>query len=254
MLRARVIPCLLLDGVGLVKTTRFRNPSYVGDPINALRIFNEKEVDELILLDIGASRVGTEPQFDLIRSIVSEAFMPVAYGGGISSVVQAKRLIATGVEKVIVNSAALRYPDLIGALSREIGASSTVAAIDVGRDPSGGYRLFNPAQRRLTDIDPQAQARRAVAAGAGEIFINDVDRDGTGDGYDLDLIKQIALTVSVPAIICGGAGQLSDLKLAVNSGAAAVAAGSMFVYIGKHRAVMINYPKYEKLRELLSDD
>jgi cyclase len=253
MLRARIVPCLLLEGTGLVKTICFKDASYVGDPINALRLFNEKEVDELILLDISAGRAGAQPKFDLIRDIVSEAFMPIAYGGGVDSVEAARRLVANGVEKVVVNTAALRNPSLISDLSRQIGTSSTVVAIDIARTQTGVYRVFDPAERKLTDLQPEEHARRMAEAGAGEIFINDVDRDGTGLGYDAALIERICRAVKVPVIACGGAGKAQDLRVAVDAGAAAAAAGSLFVYIGKQRAVMINYPNYDKIREILSD-
>jgi imidazole glycerol-phosphate synthase subunit HisF len=250
VLATRVIPCLLLKGAGLVKTVRFKDPKYVGDPINAVKIFNEKEVDELIFLDITASRENKEPPFAIIEDIASECFMPVAYGGGVTSVEQAARIISLGIEKIVLNTAALRAPDLVTRLSDRIGASSTVVGIDVKKDLFGRYRVYDHPRQKTTDSSPAEYATRVAAAGAGEIFLNDVIRDGTGAGFDLDLVRSVTAAVDVPVIVCGGAGGLDDLRLATTAGASAVAAGSLFVYMGKHRAVMINYPPYAVLQEL----
>jgi cyclase len=250
VLATRVIPCLLLKGAGLVKTIRFKDPKYVGDPINAVKIFNEKEVDELIFLDITATREQREPPFAMIEQIASECFMPVAYGGGVTSVEQAARIIALGIEKIVINAAALRTPDLVRQLSDRIGASSTVVGIDVKKDLFGRYRVYDHTRQKTIDSGPAEQAARMAAAGAGEIFLNDVLRDGTGAGFDLDLVRNVTSAVNVPVIVCGGAGGLEDLRLATTAGASAVAAGSLFVYMGKHRAVMINYPSYAVLQEL----
>jgi imidazole glycerol-phosphate synthase subunit HisF len=251
VLQTRVIPCLLLSRGRLVKTIGFSDPQYVGDPINAVRIFNEKEVDELLLLDIDASREAREPNYDLINDIVSEAFMPVGYGGGVKTTEHAERVVALGVEKVLVNSAALDNMDLVGRLSDRLGSSSTVVGIDVAKNWRHRYRVYDPSRRKTTDVDPTIQAQRAAEAGAGEILVNDVTRDGTGSGFDLDLIALIAAAVNVPVIACGGAGKLGDLRTAADAGASAVAAGSLFVYVGRHRAVMITYPTYDTLTELL---
>ena len=250
MLATRVIPCLLLKGAGLVKTIRFKDPKYVGDPINAVKIFNEKEVDELIFLDITATREQREPPFAIIEQIASECFMPVAYGGAVTSVEQAARIIALGIEKIVINAAALRTPELVRRLSDRIGASSTVVGIDVKKDLFGRYRVYDHSRQKTIDSSPAEQATRMAAAGAGEIFLNDVTRDGTGAGFDLDLVRHVTSAVDVPVIVCGGAGGLEDLRLATTAGASAVAAGSLFVYMGKHRAVMINYPSYAVLQEL----
>lgn len=247
-----MIPCLLLRKGGLVKTVSFLDAKYVGDPINALRIFNDKEVDELILLDIDASREGQEPNYGQIADIVSEAFMPVAYGGGVKTIEQAKRIVALGVEKIVVNTAALRDPALVGRLAERLGFCSTVVAIDVKKDWLGRYRVYDASRRKTADTDPVSHAQNMVEAGAGELFINDVDRDGTGRGFDLDLIRRMTAAVNVPVIACGGAGKLDDFRMAADAGASAVAAGSMFVYVGKHRAVMINYPPYKTLSEILT--
>lgn len=246
----RVIPCLLLQDGGLVKTRRFRGPRYVGDPINAIRIFNEKYVDELVVLDINASRHGAEPDYDLIARIASECFMPLCYGGGIRNLEQARRIVACGVEKIAINSSALDHPRLVSELSQEFGASSVVVAIDVKRNLFGHERVYHPAQRRMMALDPVEHAKAAVAAGAGEIFLNSVDRDGQRCGYDCRLISKVATAVNVPVIACGGASHLHDMQVAVESGASAVAAGSMFVFYGPHQAVLINYPDYATVRRL----
>ncbi len=246
----RVIPCLLLQDGGLVKTVRFGKPRYVGDPINAVRIFNDKFVDELIFLDIMASRTGAEPDYDLIARIAGECFMPLCYGGGIRTLQQARRLIACGVEKIAVNSSAIDRPQLLTELSQELGASSVVAAIDVKRDWLGRERVYHPGRRRVSGLDPAQHARACVAAGAGEVFINNVDRDGRYSGLDTDLIGRIAAAVSVPVIASGGAASLGDLRSAVDAGASAAAAGSIFVFYGPHRAVLINYPDYAAIRQV----
>ncbi len=248
----RVIPCLLLQSGGLVKTSRFRKPRYVGDPINAIRIFNEKYVDELILLDIVASRTGAEPDHDLIARIAGECFMPLCYGGGIRDIAQARRIIAAGVEKIAVNSMAIDRPGLVRELAVELGASSVVAAIDVKRDLFGKPRVFHPGRRRLTRLDPVEHARTLVEAGAGELFINSVDRDGMFCGYDTGLIASIAAAVNVPLVACGGASSLDDVRAAIDAGASAAAAGSMFVFYGPHRAVLISYPDYASVRRLFA--
>lgn len=251
MLTTRVIPCLLLKGAGLVKTVKFKDPKYVGDPINAVKIFNDKEVDELIFLDIGASREGKPPSLSTIAAIASECFMPVAYGGGISSTDQAQQIVALGVEKIVLNTAALHEPELVTRISERLGAASTVVAIDVKKDLLGRHHVYDAARQTSTAISPVEHAQRMVAAGAGELFVNDVSRDGTGTGFDLDLVRKMTESVDVPVIVCGGAGGLDDLRRARESGASAVAAGSLFVYMGKHRAVMINYPAYQVLQDLL---
>lgn len=236
-----------------MKTVGFDKPAYVGDPINAVRIFNEKEVDELVLLDIEASRTSAEPDYEQVHEIVSEAFMPIAYGGGVTSVGQAQRLVALGVEKIVLNTAAIGGAALVRQLSDAVGASSTVVSVNAKKDWRGRWRVYDSARGRLTKLDLLEHVRDSVASGAGEIFLNDVVRDGTGRGYDLDLIRQVAAVVNVPLIACGGAGELSHFTAAVAAGASAVAAGSMFVYMGRHRAVMINYPGERVLREMFAD-
>ena len=251
MLRPRVIPCLLLARSGLVKTVRFDAPSYVGDPINAVRIFNEKEVDELVLLDIEASRQRRGPDFERIRDIVNEAFMPIAYGGGVTTLAQAQQLVGLGVEKIIVNKAALGGYELLRDIADHLGAQAVVMAVDVKRDWLGRYRVYDASAGVSRDHELLDHVRAAVANGAGEILVNDVTRDGVGKGYDVELLRKVSAAINVPVIACGGAGTLAHLREAIDAGASAAAAGSMFVYLGKHRAVMINYPQPAVLREML---
>ncbi len=251
MHRPRLIPCLLLDGNKLVKTTRFERPAYVGDPINTLKIFNEKEVDELIVLDIVASKTGAPPNFELVAGIASECFMPMCYGGGIRSVDDAERLIASGVEKIAINSAALDRPALIGEIARRYGSSSVVVGIDVRKAWLKGQRVWHSGQRRSTGLKVLDWVRQATEAGAGELLLNAVDRDGTLEGYDLDLVREVTAAVTVPVIACGGASGLPDCRAVIASaGASAAAAGALFVYKGPHRAVLINYPNPAQLQEL----
>lgn len=250
MLRSRVIPCLLLSNSGLVKTTRFGAAKYVGDPINTVKIFNDKEVDELILFDIEVSKRGSEPNYDLLREITSECFMPVCYGGGISSVERALKLVQIGVEKIAINSAAISNQGLITELADALGTQSVVAGIDVKKDWLGRARIFDSSTGKLTDRSPEAQVEELARAGAGEILLNNVDRDGTREGYDLSLISRVSNATSVPVIACGGAGSLEDLVDALAAGASAAAAGSMFVFQGRHRAVLISYPTYEERKKL----
>jgi cyclase len=250
MLRTRVIPCLLLRDGGLVKTVRFKSATYVGDPINAVRIFNDKEVDELVFLDIGATHAGAEPNFELLEDIASEAFMPFGYGGGITNTDQIKRLYGLGIEKVILNTAAIEQPDLVNAAVAIAGSSGVVVSMDVRRSWMGRATVYGRSGRKDTRRDPTEYAREMERRGAGEILISSIDRDGRMAGYDLDLIGRIAGAVSVPVVACGGAGALAHLRDAVDHGASAVAAGSMFVFHGKHKAVLITYPEYHKLEEL----
>jgi cyclase len=238
----RIIPCLLLQQSRLVKTVKFKEPKYIGDPLNAVRIFNEKEVDELVFLDITASREGRSPEFGLIREIASECFMPFAYGGGIRAVDQVRQILMSGAEKVVLNTAAIESPNVIEQASAEFGSQSIVVSINIKRTMFGGYRVYNNCDQKMTSLDPVKHACDVVKRGSGELFVNDVDRDGTREGYDGDLIQRIASAVDVPVIACGGAGSLADLKAAVDQGASAASAGTFFVLYGKHRAVLITYP------------
>lgn len=238
MLRTRVIPCLLLKDAGLVKTVNFSDPKYVGDPINAVKIFNNKEVDELIFLDIDATKEKKKPSFELIAKIASEAFMPFSYGGGLRDIEDVKKILEIGVEKAIINSYAHENPEFIKELSAKFGSQSIVVAMDVKKVDSG-WEVFNGIG---TGKNPVDWAVKMQQMGAGEIFLNSIDRDGTMSGYDLDLISQVSKAVSIPVIASGGAGKVEDFRDAVKCGASAVSAGSMFVFVGKNRAVLINYP------------
>jgi cyclase len=250
MAHPRVIPCLLLQGRGLVKTLRFDRPKYVGDPINAIRIFNDKEVDELMVLDIVASRQRGEPDFELIQQFASECFMPVCYGGGIRTLAQVEQLFRIGIEKVCIQTAGLDHPDLIRAVADNFGSQSVVASIDVKRNWLGRAKVYGSASRQLRDLPWQEQVDRAAAAGAGEILLNSVDRDGTMQGLDLVLIREASDRLSIPLIAVGGVGSLQDIQAGIAAGADAIAAGAFFVFHGPHRAVLISYPDPADLRAL----
>lgn len=248
----RVIPCLLLRNNGFVKSIKFGRSVYIGDPINTIKIFNDKEVDELVLFDIDSSKNGKEPNYDLLSQIVSECFVPLCYGGGVTSLEQAIRLVQLGIEKIAINSAAINDPNLITQLSQALGTQSVVVGIDVKKDWLGRYRVYDASTGKITNLPPEAWAIQSQLAGAGEIFLNNVDRDGTGLGYDLELIGKVKNVISIPLVCCGGAGSPVDFLSAVKAGASAVAAGSLFLLNGKHRAVLINYPSYESLEKLFS--
>jgi imidazole glycerol-phosphate synthase subunit HisF len=253
MLKTRVIPCLLLRGAGLVKTIRFKDPKYVGDPINAIKIFNDKEVDELVLLDISASKENRGPAFSVIEEVASECFMPLAYGGGIRTVEEARRVFKLGVEKVVFNTTAWRAPEVLSEASREFGAQAVVASIDVRRKLFGRFEVYAQGGTHSTGIDPVEYAKRMEAAGAGEIFLTSIDRDGTMAGYELELLAKVTAAVTIPVIASGGAGSVSDFGAAIREGgAAAVAAGAMFVFHGPHRAVLITYPPRDELKKVLA--
>ncbi|WP_417797207.1 AglZ/HisF2 family acetamidino modification protein [Stutzerimonas nitrititolerans] len=250
MLKHRVIPALLLRDGGLVKTQKFGKHKYIGDPINAIRIFNEKEVDELVLLDIDASRQGREPDYALIESIAAECFMPLGYGGGISTIEQARRIFSSGVEKVVLQTSALQKPELVTEIAQRFGSQSVVVSIDIKRDWLGRYRLWSSFGRRALSADWLEVLKSLVAGGAGEILLNSVDHDGMQRGYDLRLIKMAAEAVDVPLVALGGAANLQHFVEATEAGASAVAAGSLFVLQGPHRAVLISYPNYSALESL----
>ncbi len=251
MLRTRVIPCLLLRNQGLVKTVRFSNPTYVGDPINAVRIFNDKEVDELIFLDITATMQKKPPQFDLIHDIATECFMPFGVGGGIHDIETARSLLKLGSEKIILNTSATNL-DFISEAANEFGSQSVVVSIDVKQSRFGKYQVYTTSGTVNTKLDPVQFAKSVESAGAGEIFLNSIDLDGTMQGYDLKLLESVTSSVGIPVVACGGAGNLMHFQEAIlKGGASAVAAGSMFVFHGPHRAVLINYPTQDELKEYL---
>lgn len=246
MLRPRIIPCLLVHQGGLVKTQGFKDPKYVGDPINAVKIFNEKESDELIVLDIDATVIGREPDFNLIAKLAAECRMPLCYGGGVKTAEQAARLVDMGVEKVAVSAAAIANPALLSDMAAAVGRQSVVAVLDIRKKTglfSKGYEVCTHNGKIIHKTDPVALAKQLQDAGAGEIVINSIDRDGFMQGYDLDLASQFRDVLKVPMTIMGGAGSLEHVgQLVSRLGVVGAAAGSLFVFKGKYRAVLINYP------------
>ncbi|KRI01754.1 AglZ/HisF2 family acetamidino modification protein [Curvibacter sp. PAE-UM] len=252
MNKTRVIPVLLLRGKGLVKTVKFKDPKYIGDPINSVRIFNEKEVDELVFLDITATPEGRGPDFDLLADIAGEAFMPMAYGGGITTLEQVQRIFALGFEKVVIDAAAYASPQLIRDAVAIYGSQSIVGCVDVRRTLLGRYELCSHAGKTRQQVGLKEHVVELERLGVGEIIVNAVDRDGTQSGYDLKLIREVSAAVSVPVVACGGASGIDDFVAAVQEGgASAVAAGSLFVFVGPHRAVLINYPARAELARRL---
>lgn len=252
MQKTRVIPVLLLRGRGLVKTVKFKDPTYIGDPLNSVRIFNENEGDELVFLDIFATREGRGPDFDLLADIAGEAFMPMAYGGGITTLEEIRRVFALGFEKVVINSAAYGGGLLIRQACAIFGAQSIVGCVDVRRTLLGRYELHSHAGKTKQAVGLIDHLKALEQQGAGEIIVNAIDRDGTQSGYDLKLIREVATAVQVPVVACGGAGNLDHMASAVReAGASAVAAGSLFVFVGPHRAVLINYPPRAELAKRL---
>lgn len=248
MIRPRVIPVLQLKNGLLYKSVNFKNEQYVGDPINTVKIFNEKEVDELVILDTHASKQLTEPNYDLIEAIASEAFMPIGYGGGIKSLAQAKCVINAGVEKIIINSAAVEKLQLIEEIAAHFGSQSVVVAIDVKKKLLGGYAVYDHTIGKSKDINLKDYLTKIQQAGAGEVIINSVDQDGVMSGYDIKLFSMVSNLVTIPVVALGGAGSLQHMReLLAATTVSAVAAGSMFVFYGKHRAVLITYPSYTEL-------
>lgn len=246
--RPRIIPVLLMSDRGLVKTIKFKNPNYLGDPINAVKIFNEKEVDELCLLDIDATKNGSEIDFEWLKDIASEAFMPLSYGGGIKDIDQIRTLFKIGFEKVILNTSFIKNPTLITEASHIAGSQSIVVSIDAKKNVFGRYHIVVADGTEKIDISPVEAAKRAEELGAGEIIINCIDCDGVMRGYDDRLVKDVSDAVSIPVIALGGAGQLDDIeKVIYSDGAHAAAAGSLFVYYGAKKAVLINFPSEDDL-------
>jgi cyclase len=254
MLRPRIIPCLLVHNGGLVKTVRFQDPKYVGDPINAVKIFNEKEADELMVLDIDASVTGAEPNFRLIAQFAAECRMPLCYGGGVKTVEQAKKIVGLGVEKVAISSAASSDPALISRIAAEIGRQSVVVVLDVRKRAGAGtdYEVWVHNGRKNTGKSLLSTVREAQAAGAGEIVINSIDNDGQMKGYDLQLASLVRNAVGLPMTVLGGAGSLAHIgKLIGTCGVVGASAGSLFVFKGTYRAVLISYPAPAQKEELI---
>lgn len=242
MTRPRIIPFLLLSDGALVKTRKFADPKYIGDPINAVKIFNEKEVDELVLLDIRATAEGRAPDYAMIEDIASEAFMPVGYGGGVTELEHIERLFMSGVEKVSLNSVLFERPSLVAEAARVFGGQSIVACVDVKKSLFGRPHIYSHGGKRRQAVDIVDHVKRLEQLGAGEIIVQSIDRDGTMIGYDLALIEEIAKSVPIPVVCIGGAANPGHLREGLRSGASAAGAGSMFVYQGAYKAVLISYP------------
>ena len=252
MLRPRIIPCLLIHNKGLVKTRQFADPTYVGDPVNAVRIFNEKEVDELLVLDIDATVKGHEPNYELIAQLAAECRMPLAYCGGVKSVEQVERIIGLGVEKVAISSAAIANPGLISQAASKVGSQSITVVADVRVDDKDDYRVFTHNGAVKAGQTAEELAGLVEEAGAGEFIINNIDRDGIGSGYDLDLVKRCRKATHLPITVLGGAGSLDDIKALIDCfPIIGAAAGSLFVFKGKYRAVLINYPSQSQKEGLV---
>jgi cyclase len=243
MLRPRIIPSLLIQDNGLVKTVNFKNPKYVGDPINAVRIFNEKEVDELAIFDIDATVKDNEPNYSLIERLASQSMMPLCYGGGVKTVEQAQRIFSLGIEKIALSSSVLQNPELITAISERVGSQSVIVVLDVKKKLLGSYEVYTHNGKKATGINPIKFAEEAQELGAGEIVINSIDKDGVMKGYDLDLIAKVREKITLPMTVLGGAGSLEDIEKVIGiHGVIGVAAGSLFVFKGPYKAVLINYP------------
>ena len=238
---------------GLVKTKKFKDPSYVGDPVNAIRIFNEKEVDELIVLDITASKENRQPNYKLIEQVAGECFIPLAYGGGVRTVEQARTIFSLGVEKICLQTAALENPHLIKALASEFGSQSVIVSVDIKRNFLNQPKVYIASRGETVSTNLSDLISSSVKAGAGEILLNAVDKDGTLSGPDLELIRLVSRKLQIPLIALGGISSLKDIKAAVDAGANAVAAGAFFLYHGPHRAVLITYPEYKELEDLFAN-
>lgn len=250
--RKRVIPVLLLKGEGLVKTKKFSNPQYVGDAVNAVKIFNEKEVDELALIDITSLSERSEPNFSLIKDVASECFSPLAYGGKITNEEQIRKILNIGVEKIIINTAAIENPSFLKQATANFGSSTIVASVDFKTDFWGKKKVFTANGKRNTGKDPLQVVLELEKCGVGEILLNSIDRDGMQIGYDLELIRTLSSSVNIPLIACGGANGVDDFVSAFKNGASAVAAGSRFVFNGRHNAVLITYLSQEENNKLIN--
>jgi len=251
MLKTRVIPVLLLHKQGLVKTKKFKDIKYIGDPINSIRIFNEKEADELILLDIDKSKERNQPDYELIESFASECFMPLCYGGGITTIEQMKKIFRIGIEKISLNTSALNDEALLREAVTTFGSQSIVVSIDIKKDIFGNYRIYDHSQKKIVKKNLLHYIEQLNTISVGEILVNSVDRDGTQLGYDIDLLMFVAEHTNIPLIACGGAKNMDDFKkVKTLANVSAVAASSFFLFHGKHRAVLITYPKYSELEKL----
>jgi cyclase len=255
MFRPRVIPVLLLRNLGLVKSIKFKDHRYIGDPINAVKIFNDKRADELVFLDILATREGRQANYELIQKIADESNMPFAYGGGINSLESIRNSLKHGAEKVVINSAAINNVEFVKAAAEEFGTSTIVVSVDVKKNIFGKYKVVTHSGTAKTNIEPLNICLELENAGAGEIILNSIDKDGTMEGYDIELIKSITQKTSIPIVAVGGAGSYNDLRLAVSEGgASAVAAASLFVYHGPRRAVLISFPTRQELEVMFINE
>lgn len=254
MLQKRVIPCLLLHKGGLYKTEKFKKPTYIGDPINAIKIFNEKEVDELMFLDMDASVQNKEPNYKMIEDIASECFMPLCYGGGVKKVDQMKKIYALGVEKISLSSQAVLNPGLLKEAASIFGNQSVIVTVDIKKDFWGKQKVFINNSKKNTKLNPLEFIKKLEELGSGEIVVNSIDNDGVMNGYDVELLKNIKQNSKIPIIALGGAGKLEHIKEVFDIAKVdAVACGSMFVYQGVLKGVLISYPPYEKIQKLLGN-
>jgi cyclase len=252
MIEKRLIPCLLLHKGGLYKTEKFKKPTYIGDPINAIKIFNEKEVDELMFLDIDASFLGNEPPYRMIEDIAGECFMPLCYGGGVKNVQQMKKIFSIGVEKISISSQAVLNPAIVSEAANIFGKQSVIVSVDIKKDFWGKKKIYIYNGKKNTNLHPIEFIRHIENMGAGEIVVNSIDHDGVMNGFDIDLLKDIKDVIKVPVIALGGAGNLNHIKeVFEKSNVDAVACGSLFVYKGPLKGVLINYPTNQKIKELL---
>ncbi len=256
MLHPRIIPCLLVKNKGLVKTVKFGDPKYVGDPINAVKIFNEKSVDELMVIDIDATKEKREPDYKMIENLAMECRMPLCYGGGIKTKEQAMRIFSLGVEKIALSSAAIETPDLITEIAKSVGNQSVIVVLDVKKKKfSNKYDLYTHNGTKKTGLNPVEVAKKVEELGCGEIVINSIDNDGVMKGYDINIIDKIREAVSIPITVLGGAGSLNDIGNIISRyGIIGAAAGSLFVFKGKYRAVLINYPRPDEKIKLIEDN
>lgn len=251
MLRPRIIPSLLIQDNGLVKTVNFKNPKYVGDPINAVKIFNEKAVDELTIFDIDSTVKNLQPNYSLIERIANQSRMPLCYGGGVKTVEQAQRIFGLGIEKIALSSSALQKPQLIAEIADRVGTQSVIVVLDVKKKLFGGYEVYTHNGKKSTGINPFEFIEKAQRFGAGEIIVNSIDQDGVMKGYDHLLIGKAREKTTLPMTVLGGAGSLEDIRAIIGKHKIiGVAAGSLFVFKGIYKAVLINYPKKEEKDKL----
>lgn len=247
MLRPRIIPSLLIHDKGLVKTVKFKDHKYIGDPINAVKIFNEKEVDELAVFDIDATVLGNEPNYILIEKLANQSRMPLCYGGGVKTVKQAQKIFSLGVEKIALSSSIIQNPNLITEISEKVGSQSVIVVLDVKKKLLGGYEIYTHNGKKSTGISPIKFAEMAQKLGAGEVIINSIDNDGMMNGFDMNIIAKVREKTTIPLTVLGGAGNLEDIKKVIlNNGIIGVAAGSLFVFRGVYKAVLINYPSKDE--------